>query len=32
MAVFTDNPTNKSYTVEVSINGSLIAMEVDTGA
>jgi len=31
-AVGTDNPTNKSYNVEVSINGSLVAMEVDTAA
>ena len=32
MAVGTDNPTNKSYTVEVSINSSLVAMKVDTAA
>jgi len=31
-AVGTDNPTNKCYNVEVSINGSLVAMEVDTAA
>jgi len=29
-AVGTDNPTNKSYTVEMTINGSPCAMEVDT--
>ena len=32
MAVGTDNPTNKSYTVEVSINSSLEVMKVDTAA
>ena len=31
-AVGTDNPTNKSYNVEVSIDGSLVAMEVHTAA
>ena len=31
-AVGKDNLTNKSYNVEVSINGSLLAMEVDTAA
>ena len=29
-AVGTDNPTNKGYTVEMTINGSPCAMEVDT--
>ena len=32
MAVGTDNPTDKSYIVEVSINSSLVAMKVDTAA
>ena len=31
-AVGTDNLTNKTYNVEVSINGSLVSMEVDTAA
>ena len=31
-AVGTDNPTNKSYTVEMTVNGSPCAMEVDTAA
>jgi len=31
-AVGTNNPTNKSYNVEVAINGALVAMEVDTTA
>ncbi|XP_078353369.1 uncharacterized protein LOC144638095 [Oculina patagonica] len=31
-AVGTDNPTNKGYTVETTINGALCAMEVDTAA
>ena len=31
-ALGTDNLTNKSYNVKVSINGSLVAMEVDTAA
>ena len=31
-AVGSDNPTNKGYTVEMTINGSPCAMEVDTAA
>ena len=31
-AVGLDNPTNKGYTVEMTINGSPCAMEVDTAA
>ena len=31
-AVGTDNLSNKIYNVEVSINGSLVALEVDTAA
>ena len=31
-AVGTDNPTNQGYTVEMTINGSPCAIEVDTAA